>query len=228
MFGLFDLLPFLNGVISSTVINLVAYAALSYGIFCLAKKHGLTKTWMAWVPLARLILLGDIADLVRQKKSHTYRTAILITVCAYAVAALVQNVVSSICGVIIGIAVVGFFVGYLLGMVLMMSPLFAVGILILLFSIVSLWIVAYFIGRITRVVNGVVSILALAYYVIQVIALHNVYKRHDNDRAVLYTVLSVLFRFAPNIILPIVGHRALTKAEPAAEVNEEAPAEITA
>ena len=93
MFGLFDLLPFLNVGVLGVVLDLVVYLGLSLGLFRLAKKLGMDNAWMAWIPVIRLILLGKIADSARQKKGHFYRNGLLVAVLVYAVVALIEKAV---------------------------------------------------------------------------------------------------------------------------------------
>ena len=62
MYSIFSLLPFLNTGIIPTVVSILLYAGLSLGIFSLAKKCGLKKPALAWVPFLRFYVLGSLTD----------------------------------------------------------------------------------------------------------------------------------------------------------------------
>ena len=229
LFGLFDLLPFLNVGVLGVVLDLVVYLGLSLGLFRLAKKLGMDNAWMAWIPVIRLILLGKIADSARQKKGHFYRNGLLVAVLVYVVAALIEKAVF-VLGIVLMIPFIAGVVGaYLLWIITLFANVPALMLICglpLLFSIGALIVFACFWSVVENVASIILLVTAIFYFVMYMVTLSAVYKRHDNKYAILYIILSVLFDVAPSILLPVISYKK--PKTPAAEVNEEAPAEITA
>lgn len=209
MYSIFTLLPFLNTGIIPSVVALLMYVGVSVGIFSLARKCGLKGAALAWIPFLRYSLLGRLADeyLAKSKgKSTKYRIVLPILVgislIAYQLAYLAYQTV------LILYVVSVFFVCILVMLGAAAQLAFLVPLAYLLFMVVAVLFVS-----LATALSAVTSVTALVYHGIRVWVLHPVYKMCDKENATLYTVLSILFNFAPALALPY----AAAKLEPDTE-----------
>ena len=209
MYSIFSLLPFLNTGIIPTVVSILLYAGLSLGIFSLAKKCGLKKPALAWVPFLRFYVLGSLADDYLSKakdKSTKYRMILPVVV---AVAQVMYHLASFATNAVLILYLFGIIGGYFLAVLGAASEMMVFAALAYIVIMSSILI---FVSLIS-VLSAVISATSFAYQGILVWVLHPVYKMCDRENATLYTVLSILFNFAPAIALPY----AAGKLEPEAE-----------
>ena len=157
----------------------LAFAVVSYileamGLYAIAARMGLNNPWLAWVPVGNAWILGSIAD--RDEKSRSGKNARL---------------------------------RYWLmgGMILLGVVLLLVMVLYILVFAINLDTSDYYFDSILTADDGITVILlaavlmiylllmsvAIAYSVVCYICLYRLYRACRPDRAVLYTVFSVLF-----------------------------------
>lgn len=198
MYSIFSLLPFLNTGIIPTVVSILLYAGLSLGIFSLAKKCGLQKPALAWVPFLRFYVLGSLADdyLSKSKgKSTKYRMILPVVV---AVAQVIYHLASFATNAVLILYLFGIIGGYFLAVLGAASEMMVFAVLAYIVIMIS---ILTFVSLIS-VLSAVISATSWVYQGILVWVLHPVYKMCDRENATLYTVLSILFNFAPAIALP--------------------------
>lgn len=60
---------------TSALMSAVTYVFFAIALYSMAKRRGLYKPWLAWVPIFNVYLLGDIADDIcrRQGEEKNYR-----------------------------------------------------------------------------------------------------------------------------------------------------------
>lgn len=175
------------GELPSILLNVVVFVFTALALYTIAKRRGIHRPWLAWIPIVDAYLLGCIADQYRAvacKETKNRRKILLGLQIAMTILSIV-TVVLSIVFVLellsLGLgnlealesmtesaatALLASLVGPAMGMLLTSIPLLAVGITFLVFYS---------------------------------IALHDIYKSCDPANATLFTVLSILF----SISLPI-------------------------
>ena len=56
------LLSSLISLVPSLVISLLSYVLTALAIYTIAKRRGLNKPWLAWIPVVDVWLLGSLSD----------------------------------------------------------------------------------------------------------------------------------------------------------------------
>lgn len=66
----------------SYLLNLAVYVLMSLGLYTIAKRRGIHKPWMAWIPVGNMWILGCIADQYRhvalQQEKNRRRTLLVL------------------------------------------------------------------------------------------------------------------------------------------------------
>ena len=168
-------LGLLSGLLTSIptmVFGIATYVLSSLAIYTIAKRRGLNKPWLAWIPVVNCWLLGSLSDQYRyvtkgERKSKRKSLLILsiltmvlsLTICILSAVIMVQAISGATSGVSDA---------YLLETI--MGPLMGV------------------IGLCLPLVG-----IAIAYAIIYYMALYDIYKSLDPSNCVLFLVLSILF-----------------------------------
>ena len=170
-----QLLMFLPGLISGVptgLFGIAAYILTALAIYTISRRRGLSKPWLAWVPLVNCWLLGSLSDQYRyvvkgenkSKRKWLLILRILKAVLVFAISAFVISMVGSV-------VKASYYGGYLEGDFLdMLAPV-----------LTMLGFALPYAG------------ITIAFCVVRYIALYDVYRSLDPDNAVLYLVLSILF-----------------------------------
>lgn len=169
------LMGIMSGLLTSSfslVLGIATYVLSSLAIYTIAKRRGLSKPWLAWIPVVNCWLLGSLSDQYRYvaKGEHkSKRKSLLILSILTMVLSLTICVLSAVIMVqAISGATSGVSDAYLLETI--MGPL--VGVLGLCLPLVG---------------------IAIAYAIIYYMALYDIYKSLDPSNCVLFLVLSILF-----------------------------------
>ncbi|MBR2311096.1 MAG: hypothetical protein IKA47_11285 [Oscillospiraceae bacterium] len=168
------LLPGLISGIPSGLLGIASYVLTALAIYTVSRRRGLRKPWLAWIPVVNVWLLGSLSDQYSYvvKGEIRSRRKWLVTL------KLVMS------GLILAMAVIA--VSMIGSLVFSFGRNYPSGEMIL-----------------SRVMGPALSMaglalplagIAIAYAVIYYIALYDVYKSLDPDNAVLFLVLSILFR----------------------------------
>ena len=171
MLGSGILSALLSGV-PSFLLGIAGYVLTALGLYTLAKRRGLNRPWLAWVPVINCWILGSLSD--------QYRYVVKGEIKSKRKVLLVLNLLSTALGTAI-VAVAVAMVVNLTGDVFrgvgeeemfrsVMGPM--VGVLGLSLPMAG---------------------IAIAYAVIHFMALYDVYRSMDPVNCVLFTVLSILF-----------------------------------
>ena len=95
----------LGGLIMVAILlGIVAYLLASIGVSRLARGRGMSGSWMAWIPLLGLYLLGAIVDDIRSRSGRpgsNYRTLLLVlsvVATAGGLIPLVGGIAAALCG----------------------------------------------------------------------------------------------------------------------------------
>ena len=167
--GLMMLLPGLISGVPTGLFSIAAYVLTSLAIYTISRRRGLSKPWLAWIPVVNCWLLGSISDqyqYVVKGANKSKRKWLLILNLVKAVLLLTMVILVAViaAGAIfsgpdffeMGKSVAGPVIG-ILGLVLPLTT------------------------------------IIIALYVIRYMALYDVYRSLDPSNAVLYLVLSILF-----------------------------------
>lgn len=173
---------YLISVLPSLLIGVATYIVVAYALYSIASRRGISKPWLAWIPVASAWTLGAISDDYRlkakcEKKS---RRKILLGI---------NIALCVLLAVVLAIAVV-MVVGLLADMdpitgeipedMVVTAGLGAAGVLLL-------WIP--------------MMVLAIIQTVFSYIALYDVYRSCDPGNAVLYLVLSIFINICQPVFL---------------------------
>lgn len=170
-----QLLMFLPGLISGIptgLFGVAAYILTALAVYTISRRRGLSKPWLAWIPVINCWLLGSLSDQYRyvvkgenkSKRKWLLILRILKAVLVFAISAFVISMVGSV-------VKASYYGGYLEGDFLdMLAPV-----------LTMLGFALPYAG------------ITIAFCVVRYIALYDVYRSLDPDNAVLYLVLSILF-----------------------------------
>lgn len=85
-------------VLPAMLFRIACYVLTSVGLYTMAKSRGISKPWLAWIPVIRLWLIGSLSDQYRyvtQGRVKNKRMLLLILgVCSTVMAAMVSGMVS--------------------------------------------------------------------------------------------------------------------------------------
>ena len=159
---IFTILAGVFAGIPSMLLSCAGYVLSAAAIYVIARRRGLRKPWLAWVPVVNVWLLGSLSDqyqYVVRRKNTGRRKWLLVLNCIKPVLA----------------------VGTLwFGMIILQQISYGV----LLGSIWDLWLGLFGFG----VPLMAVSVAAM---VLRYVALYDVYKSLEPENAVLFVVLSI-------------------------------------
>ncbi len=166
--------------IPSGLISIATYVLTALALYTIAKRRGINKPWLAWIPVLDVWILGSIADQYRyvaKGEIKSKRKALLtLNILMAVLSAVVIGVAISMVVGLIGSAMYGAseeellqqFIGPVLGVAGLSLPLAGV---------------------------------AIAYAVIYFMALYDVYTSCDPSNSVLFLVLSIVFGVTKPIFL---------------------------
>lgn len=156
------------------LLSIVMYVFQSIGMYTIAKRRGIHHSWLAWLPMGDVWILGSIADQYQYvvKGNVRNRRKILLWLDIVMIALLA----------VFTVVFIGFFINIIVNATrfemmpenevlnLILSPLLSsLGV------ILALWVIGI--------------IFTVFYY----ICLHNLYASCDPENRTVYTVLSILF-----------------------------------
>ena len=166
-----SLLVSLGQILTSSLFSIASYVMTALALYTIAKRRGLHKPWLAWIPVANMWLLGSISDQYRyvtqgQNKSkrkwllglEIALAALLVIILAVCISAVVQAVLGA-ASFYDEDALLRSAIGSLIAAGALLIPMAAVGI---------------------------------AKAIITYMALYDVYKSLDPANCVMYLVLSIL------------------------------------
>jgi hypothetical protein len=155
------------------LMNLAAYVLSALGIYTIAKRRGLKKAWLAWIPVANAWILGSLSDqyqyLVKGQDKSKRKILLILNLLQLAVGAVIAVICIYIMTDLISGSIYGFIGGSMLKSI--MAPGLAAGGCGLLLT-------------------GLSIASAVIYYM----AMYDIYTSVDPANNVLFLVLSIIFR----------------------------------
>lgn len=179
--------------IPSMLINLAVYVFTALALYTIAKRRGINKPWLAWIPFANTWLLGCISDQYRSVVHGEVknRRKVLLGL---------QIAISVLTCVIIVLCIV------MLGNLLMFG-------LDNLDNNMSEAAAKELLNAVMGPAAGMIlvaipmMVVAIIYCVFFFIALHDIYKSCDPDNATLYLILSIFISYTQPIFLFICRNK---------------------
>ena len=162
------LIPGLLTGIPSSIWGIASYILSAMAIYAIARRRGLRKAWMAWVPVLNVWLLGSISDQYQYVVKGEYKSRRTWL--------LVLNVVKTVLTMTVVILAAVIAAGTIFrGPGMSMRPAVTGPVIGLLGVVMPL------------------AAVSVACVVIRYMALYDVYRSLDPANSVLYLVLSILF-----------------------------------
>jgi len=167
-------IPALVSGIPSGLFGIAAYILSALALYTLAKRRGIAKAWLSWVPVVNVWILGSLSDQYRYVVKGQYknkRKSMLILSILLWILSVVMLVLA---GVIVGGAISGAIRNFSEEALMksILGPALAVG------------------GLCIPLLG-----ISIALAIIRYMALYDVYTSMDPSSNVLFLVLSILFSF---------------------------------
>ena len=165
------LLSSLISLVPSLVISLLSYVLTALAIYTIAKRRGLNKPWLAWIPVVDVWLLGSLSDqyqyVVRGRNRSKRKSLLVLGILSFVLGIAVIILAISLLTQLVLAAMQGVSEEYLLDLI--MGPLLSM------------------LGMCLPIAG-----IGIAYTILYYMALYDVYKSLDPSNCVLYLVLSIL------------------------------------
>lgn len=159
-------------VLPTMCFRIACYVLTSLGLYTMAKSRGITKPWLAWIPVANLWLIGSLSDQYRYVVRSQIRNKRMILLVLRIAALVLASVVSGLAGGVIRVLSMGF-MNHI--SVPMLNEMLTRQGLVLLFWVLPLMIV----GTIEKI--------------LEYMALFDIYESCDPENSVVYLVFSIFF-----------------------------------
>lgn len=174
------MLSIFQATFPTTILAIASYVLTSMALYAMAKRRGIHKPWLAWVPVFNCWILGSLSDQYRyvvRGENRSKRRWLLALKLMSTAADMVVTVMSF--GTVM----------QLLGGAVRGAGMSQVTRILLTTALrMSGW-------------AGLFTILAAAYAVIKFMALYDVYRSMAPDSATTFLVLSILFRITAPFFL---------------------------
>lgn len=173
---LFGLIPALMGGVPSGALGIAGYILSSLAIYGISKRRGLKNPWLAWIPVANCWLIGSISDqyryVVKGENKSKRKVLLILSVLKAVFAAAVAVTAAVMMGGALEVLLRG---GYI-------DP--------------ERILVSQMLGPVLTVLGLSLPLagVTIAYVVVRIMALYDVYKSLDPNNCVLYLVLSIIFK----------------------------------
>ena len=173
---LFGLIPAFLGGVPSGALGIAGYILSSLAIYGISKRRGLKNPWLAWIPVANCWLIGSISDqyryVVKGENKSKRKVLLILSVLKAVFAAAVAVTAAVMMGGALEVLLRG---GYI-------DP--------------ERILVSQMLGPVLTVLGLSLPLagVTIAYVVVRIMALYDVYKSLDPNNCVLYLVLSIIFK----------------------------------
>ena len=165
------MVSYLTSLIFSLGISLISYVFTSLGYYTLAKRRGLNKPWLAWIPVGNVWIMGSLSDQYRYvtRGRVTNKRKVL----------LILDIVTTVLSVLVLVQTAG-----ILAEAIPLMDQFDVSEA----QLASIGLKAVGMMGICLVM----LVFAIVYAVFTYIAIYDVFRSCDPDNSVLFLVLSIL------------------------------------
>ena len=173
-------IPALVSGIPSFLFGIATYVLSALALYTVAKRRGISKPWLSWIPVLNVWILGSISDqyryVVKGQIKSKRKALLILNVINWVISVAISITAIVMCVQLVNYAIMDVSEEVLLEMIL--GPVVAVvGLCLPLFGI------------------------SIAVIVIRYMALYDVYTSMDPSNNVLFLVLSILFGFTEPFFL---------------------------
>ena len=163
------------------LLAIASYVLTALALYTVARRRGLKYPWLAWIPVADCWLLGSLSDQYQYvvKGEHTHRRVFLL---CFRILTVLLTV--SLLGL------VGTLCFQVFGEIMRQDVISDLRLMQILHQVTNLLVVGL-------PLLGIV----IAYWVFRFMALYDVYRSLEPENAVLFLVLSILFRITEPFFL---------------------------
>lgn len=166
-------------IIAGLVVSLAVFLIRGFSLYTIARRRGLDKPWLAWIPVANNWIIGSVSDQyrylvkdeIRSRRKYLFAFAVCNTVLG-----TVALVLAAVTAVKVGMSY------HTMSDAQMASALMTPVITVLILS-------------------GVMGILSLTEYVLRQMCMYDLYRSCDPGNATAYLVLGILFSVLEPIFL---------------------------
>ena len=165
-------------ILAALVLSAVVYIAQSISFYTIAKRRGIHSPWLSWIPVGNMWILGSISDQYQYVKKGKER-----------------SLRKWLIGLGLGFVGVELLMSVTNIIMMVTASLDATGIITLILSILAL------------LMSFAVMIGAIAYAIMQYMAIFDLFESCAKDRAVLYLLLSFFVPFAVTVLFFICRNK---------------------
>ena len=162
--------------------GIALYVLRSWGLFVMARRRGIRKAWLAWVPVANLWVLGSLSDQYRYVVRHQFRSK------------RKWMLGLSIAGLVLGLVVSCLYAAGMVSAVMGLSKAQNYQDLIYMLRYQPVLVAA-------AGVSAVAAAVKLLQVLLQWVSLHDIYASSRPEKKALYTLLSILLPVTPPFFL---------------------------
>lgn len=212
----------ISGILGMMMLFLVVYAVMgifvivsyvleSLGVYTIAKRRGIKKPWLSWLPIGNLWIWGSIADqyqyVVKGQVKNRRKVLLVLSIISMVLSSVTSGQMFGVLGDIIMNA----------DMLDYMSEAEVVQMMMPMFGAMGL--------------SFVMTVISIVLMVFQYIALYDMFCSCDPSNAVMFLVLSILFGVARPFFIFFSRKKDLgmpPRRDQAAGSYQSAPAQIPA
>lgn len=159
--------------IPSTILSIAAYVLTSLALYTLASRRGLSKPWLAWIPIANVWIIGSLSD--------QYRYVVMGETKSKRKVLLTLSILSFVFTTAIVIAAV------VMGIGLITSGIYGAS---------EAELMEGMIGPVIMILGLCIPLMSIsiASLVVRYMAMYDIYKSMDPRNCVMFLVLSIIFK----------------------------------
>jgi len=174
------LIPAIISAVPSFAVSIGTYVLTALALYTVAQRRGLKNPWLAWIPVANAWILGSISDQYRYVAKREYRSKRKIL--------LVLAIASVVCGIAMSVLGVATAVGAVKGVMR---------------SVTDERLLEMILGPVIGILGLSVPMagISIAFVIIRFMALYDIYTSLDPRNAVMYLVLSIIFKITEPFFL---------------------------
>lgn len=180
----------LMGCLMVVGIHVGKYVLRALGTYAIAKRRGLRRAWLSWMPIGQDWMLGCVADQYQYvaKGSIKNRRKVMV--------------VCSVATFVLGMFILGLYASILVQLAMNVA---------MLDTLTSQQLAQMFVGEFAVIASlvGIFDVVSIVLAVFQYIAVYNLYVSCDPHRGVLYLVLSILFPILMPVFIFVNGKKDL-------------------
>lgn len=159
-------------VLPTMCFRIACYVLTSLGLYTMAKSRGITKPWLAWIPVANLWLIGSLSDQYRYVVRGQIKNRRLLLLALRIAALILASIVSGLVGGVVRVMTMGFMNH--ISVPMLNETLTRQGLVLLCWALPLM-------------------IVGTMEKILEYMALFDIYESCDPENSVVYLVFSIFF-----------------------------------